>query len=58
LAHYTLWSTKSLQQSPLQRLAQFGIAAVERQAQQGMRLGDGGQPAGQGDVGALAGQLG
>ena len=42
----------------LQRLAQRGIAGIERQAEQGVRLGDRGEPAGQGRVGALAGEPG
>ena len=41
----------------LQGPAQHRVARVERQAQQGVRLDDGGEPAGQGGVGALAGEL-
>ena len=41
----------------LQGLAQHRVARVERQAQQGVRLDDGGEPSGQGGVGALAGEF-
>ena len=41
----------------LQGPAQHRVARVELQAQQGVRLDDGGEPSGQGGVGALAGEL-
>ena len=41
----------------LQGPAQDRVARVERLAQEGVRLDDGGEPAGQGGVGALAGEL-
>ena len=41
----------------LQGPAQHRVAPVERQAEQGVRLDDGGEPAGQGGVGALAGEF-
>jgi hypothetical protein len=42
----------------LQGLAQLGVVGVERQAEQGVRLGDRGEPAGQRGVGPLAGECG
>jgi hypothetical protein len=41
----------------LKRLAQPRIVGVERQAEQGVRLGDRGEPAGERRVGAASGQL-
>jgi hypothetical protein len=42
----------------LQGLAQLGVLLVEGEAEQGVRLGDGGEPAGEGRVGPLAGEFG